>query len=237
MEAGPVPSTARPPATIRGSAGGGPMPPAPRRCPGCRRSVTAVGSEGKGTSQGEAGFAPRQPHGAACGAGGQLWQQAAGSRPDRQRLGTGKPAATLQMGPRVLGRRRGLGQGLLFAAKCNVPPPNPKGSAGRQRQGRRAQRHPEGRRGPGFCAASSPAPSVRARSDGAARSSPRDPGQQRAAEAAGDGTCSRAGSPHAREAARGARRSPRLQGRPHPSRERGAQLSATASQRGDFSAR
>lgn len=78
MEAGPIPSTARPPATIRGSAGGGPMPPAPRRCPGRRRSVTAVGSEGKGTSQGEAGFAPRQPHGAACGAGGQLWQQAAG---------------------------------------------------------------------------------------------------------------------------------------------------------------
>lgn len=179
MEAGPVPSTARPPATIRGSAGGGPMPPAPQRCPGRRRSVTAVGSEGKGTSQGEAGFAPRQPHGAACGAGGQLWQQAAGSRPDRQRLGTGKPAATLQMGPRVLGRRRGLGQGLLFAAKCNVPPPNPKGSAGRQRQGRRARRHPEGRRGPGFCAASSPVPSVRARSDGATRSSPRAP---RAAE-------------------------------------------------------
>lgn len=107
---------------------------------------------------------------------------AAGSRPDRQRLGAGKPAATLQMGPRVLGRRRGLGQGLLFAAKCNVPPPNPKGSAGRQRQGRRAQRHAEGRRGPGFWAASSPAPSVRARSDGAARTSPRAP---RAAEGCG----------------------------------------------------
>lgn len=216
MKAGPSPS----PATFRGSGGRGPMPPAPRRCPRRRRSATAAGSEGKGTIQGEAGFLPRRPHGAACGAGGQLWQRAAGS--DRQRPGAGKPAATLPAGLRVLGRRPGLGKGLPFAAPPGVPPCNPKGSGGETKAGEKGAERPRGKK------SSKPPCGLFARAIGRsakpwrrpllAASPPRArrPRHRGAAEAAGDGSCSGAGSPRAREPAPGGLQEPTASRPPAP---------------------
>lgn len=219
------------------------MPPAPRRCPRRRRSTTAAGSEGKGTIQGEAGFLPRRPHGAACGAGGQLWQRAAG--PDRQRPGAGKPAATLPAGLRVLGRRPGLGKGLPFAAPPGVPPRNPKGSGGETKAGEKGAERPRGKKSSkppcGLFAraigrsakpwrrpllAASPPPGTPAQAPGGCgggRGRELQQGWKPSRQGTSPGGLAGA---HGSEAARAPRGS-----------ERGAQLSAAASRHGDFCAR